>query len=190
MIQAEVPDELPLALILARGENGVIGRAGGLPWHLSGDLKFFKAQTLGKPVVMGRKTFQSIGKALPGRPNLVITRDPEFRPEGAEVFADLEAALARARALAANLPEEGLEEGAQREIMVIGGGQIYALALPLAQRLYITEVHAAPEGDTFFPDPDPREWREVRRDPPVSGGEGQPDYSIVVLERTAGADPI
>lgn len=190
MIQAEVPDALPLALILARGENGVIGRAGGLPWHLSGDLKFFKAQTLGKPVVMGRKTFQSIGKALPGRPNLVITRDPEFRAEGAEVFADLETALARARALAANLPEEGPEVGAQREIMVIGGGQIYALALPLAQRLYITEVHAAPEGDTFFSDPDPREWREVRRDPPVSGGEGQPDYSIVVLERTARADPI
>ncbi len=175
--------EVPLALILARGENGVIGREGGLPWHLSGDLKFFKAQTLGKPVVMGRKTFQSIGRPLPGRPNLVITRDPGFRPEGAEVFADLEAALARARALAGALPEEG----PRHEVMVIGGGQIYALSLPMAQRLYITEVHAAPAGDTFFPELDPAAWREVRRDDPVSGGEGQPDYSIVILERKAAA---
>lgn len=166
---------VPLALIVARADNGVIGREGGLPWHLSGDLKFFKAQTLGKPVVMGRKTFQSIGRPLPGRPNLVITRDRGFRAEGIEVFADTQAALARARALAA-------ESGAD-EVMIIGGGQIYAETLPLARRVYLTEVHAAPEGDTLFPELDPAEWREVRRDAPVSGGEGQPDFSIVVLER-------
>jgi dihydrofolate reductase len=169
--------EVPVALILARADNGVIGRAGGLPWHLSGDLKFFKAQTLGKPVVMGRKTYQSIGRPLPGRPNIVVTRDGTFRPEGVEVFAEVDAALARAQALAA-------ESGAD-EVMVIGGGQIYALTLPLARRIYLTEVHARPEGDTFFPDLDEAEWREVRRDPPVSGGEGQPDFSIVVLERRA-----
>ena len=173
----QAPGGVPLALILARADNGVIGRDGGLPWHLSGDLKFFKAQTLGKPVVMGRKTFQSIGRPLPGRANLVITRDPTFRPEGAEVFADLDRALARAQVLAA-------ESGAA-EVMVIGGGQIYALTLPLARRIYLTEVHATVEGDTRFADLDPGEWREVRRDPPVSGGAGQPDFSIVVLERRA-----
>ncbi|HMA16049.1 MAG TPA: dihydrofolate reductase [Kiloniellaceae bacterium] len=166
---------MPVALILARADNGVIGRAGGLPWHLSGDLKFFKAQTLGKPVVMGRKTFQSIGKPLPGRPNLVITRDPDFRPAGVEVFAEVAAALARAQDLARG-------SGAA-EVMVIGGGEIYRRTLALADRIYLTEVHAAPEGDTHFSDLDPAEWREVRRDQPVSGGEGQPDYSIVVLER-------
>lgn len=165
----------PVALILARADNGVIGREGGLPWHLSGDLKFFKAQTLGKPVIMGRKTYQSIGRPLPGRPNLVVTRDPAFRPEGTEVFADIAAALARGRALA--------QESGAEEVMVIGGGQIYAETLPLARRIYLTEVHAAPEGDTVFPRLDPADWREVRRDAPVPGGEGQPDFSIVVLER-------
>jgi dihydrofolate reductase len=173
----QVTGGVPLALILARADNGVIGRGGGLPWHLSGDLKFFKAQTLGKPVVMGRKTFQSIGRPLPGRPNLVITRDPACRPEGVEVFADVETALTRAQGLAA-------ESGAS-EIMVIGGGQIYALTLPLARRVYLTEVHATVEGDTRFASLDPDEWREVRRDPPISGGAGQPDFSIVVLERRA-----
>ena len=166
---------VPVALILARADNGVIGRAGGLPWHLPGDLKYFKRITMGKPVVMGRKTYQSIGKPLPGRPNLVVTRDPDFRPEGVEVFAEVAAALDRAQDLA--------EKTAAEEVMVIGGGQIYALTLALARRIYLTEVHAAPEGDTTFPDLDPAEWREVRRDPPVSGGEGQPEFSIVVLER-------
>jgi dihydrofolate reductase len=175
---AGAPGALPIALIVARADNGVIGREGGLPWHLSGDLKFFKAQTLGKPVVMGRRTYQSIGRPLPGRPNLVVTRDTAFRPEGVEVFPDVAGALARARALAA-------ESGAA-EVMVIGGGQIYAETLPQAGRLYLTEVHARPAGDTTFPDLDPAQWQEVRRDAPVSGGEGQPDYSIVVLERKAG----
>lgn len=172
---AAQPLRLPVALIVARADNGVIGREGGLPWHLSGDLKFFKAQTLGKPVVMGRKTWQSIGRPLPGRPNLVVTRDPAFRPEGAEVFADVAGALARAQDLAA-------QSGAG-EVMVIGGGQIYAETLPLATRVYLTEVHARPEGDTTFPPLDPAAWVEARREAAVFGGEGQPAYSIVVLER-------
>ena len=166
---------VPVAFIVACAENGVIGQAGGMPWHLSGDLKFFKAQTLGKPVVMGRKTYDSIGRPLPGRPNLVITRDPDFRAEGVEVFRDIEAALARAQALAA-------DSGAA-EVMVIGGGQIFEKTLHLARRIYLTVVHARPEGDTLMPELDPKVWEEVRRDPPVSGGEGQPDYSIVILER-------
>lgn len=169
------PAGVPVALIVARADNGVIGRAGGLPWHLSGDLRFFKAQTLGKPVVMGRKTFQSIGRALPGRPNLVVTRDSAFKPDGVEVFATAAAALERAQDLA--------RAGGAGEVMVIGGGQIYERTLALASRIYLTEVHASPEGDTTFPALDPAEWREVRRDPPVRGGEGQPDYSIVMLER-------
>ncbi len=166
---------VPVAFIVACAENGVIGLAGGMPWHLSGDLKFFKAQTLGKPVVMGRKTYDSIGRPLPGRPNLVITRAPDFRPEGVEVFRDVEAALARAQALAA-------ESGAE-EVMVIGGGQIFEKTLHLARRIYLTVVHARPQGDTLMPELDPAVWKEVRRDAPVSGGEGQPDYSIVILER-------
>lgn len=172
--------DVPVALILARAENGVIGRAGGLPWHLSGDLKFFKAQTMGKPLIMGRKTYQSIGRPLPGRPNLAISRDPGFRPEGVEVFADLAAALARAEALVAAMPAEGPP---RREVMVIGGGQIYAQALPLAERIYLTEVHSVLEGDTFFAALDPGEWQEVSRDPQPSPGEGQPGFSFVILER-------
>ena len=175
--------EVPIALILARGENGVIGREGGLPWHLSGDLRFFKAQTLGKPVVMGRKTFQSIGRPLPGRPNLVVSRDPAFHPQGAEVFGELEAALARASDLAAEIPEGG----PRREIMIIGGGQIYALTLARAQRIYLTEVHASPEGDTCFPALDPGQWREVLREDQASPGEGQPAFSFVILERSGAA---
>ncbi len=166
---------VPVAFIVACAENGVIGQAGGMPWHLSGDLKFFKAQTLGKPVVMGRKTYESIGRPLPGRPNLVITRDPDFRAEGVEVFRDVEAALARAQALAA-------ESGAE-EVMVIGGGQIFEKTLHLARRIYLTVVHARPQGDTLMPELDPAVWKEVRRDAPLSGGEGQPDFSIVILER-------
>jgi dihydrofolate reductase len=166
---------VPVAFIVACAENGVIGQAGGMPWHLSGDLKFFKAQTLGKPVVMGRKTYESIGRPLPGRPNLVITRDPAFRAEGVEVFRDVETALDRAQALAA-------ESGAE-EVMVIGGGQIFEKTLHLAERVYLTVVHARPEGDTLMPELDPAVWKEVRRDAPVSGGAGQPDFSIVILER-------
>ncbi|HEY9536345.1 MAG TPA: dihydrofolate reductase, partial [Kiloniellaceae bacterium] len=119
----------------------------------------------------------SIGKPLPGRPNLVVTRDAAFKAEGAEVVTSLAAALERAQDLA--------RKAGAAEIMVIGGGQIYEETLPLASRIYLTEVHASPEGDTRFPHLDPAEWREIRRDPPVVGGAGQPAYSIVVLERRA-----
>ena len=121
---------VPVALILARADNGVIGVAGGLPWHLSGDLKFFKAQTLGKPVVMGRKTYQSIGKPLPGRPNLVITRDRSFHAQGVEVFRDVAGALARAQALAA-------ESGAA-EVMVSAGAATTTLPMSAARASPIT----------------------------------------------------
>ncbi len=165
---------VPLALIVARAENGVIGLAGGMPWHLPGDLSYFKRTTLGKPVVMGRKTFESLARPLPGRPNLVITRDQSFDAAGIEVFHALETALARATELA-------VAAGAA-EIMIIGGAEIYALALPRAGRIYLTEVHARPEGDTFFPDLAEADWREAAREA-VRAEDGTPSHSYVVLER-------
>ncbi len=131
-------------------ENGLIGAAGGLPWRLPDDMRHFMDTTMGKPVIMGRKTFESMKAALPGRANIVLTRDREWQREGAEVVADLDAALAlgEARAVA-----DGVDE-----VMVIGGADIYALALPRATRLYVTHVHAAPEGDVYFPDIDFSGW--------------------------------
>ena len=157
-----------ISLIVAAARNGVIGRNNQLPWHLPGDLKYFKGVTLGKPVVMGRKTFQSIGRPLPGRANVVLTRDPAWRAEGVTVVHDLRAALAVAGDLAAG-----------GEIMVIGGAEIFSAALPLAQRLYLTEVQAEIEGDATFPQPDPAHWREVSREQRP----GEPPYAFVVLER-------
>lgn len=150
-----------LALIAAVARNGVIGRDNGLPWHIPEDLRHFREVTLGKPLVMGRRTWDSIGRPLPGRPSLVVSRDAGFMPEGAEVFLDLEAALRRARALAG---ESGAEEA-----MVIGGAQIYAAVLDEVERLYLTEVHADIAGDTHFPEVDWSAWREtVRREFPAT----------------------
>jgi dihydrofolate reductase len=140
-----------LCLIVAAAENGVIGMNGKMPWHLPGELKYFRARTIGKPVIMGRKTFQSIGKALPGRENIVVTRDAGFAAAGAEVVASVAGAIARAREIAAST-------GVQ-EIMVIGGGEVYAQAMPLAQRVYLTRVGLRPEGDAFFADLAPDVWR-------------------------------
>jgi dihydrofolate reductase len=134
-----------VSLVVAVARNGVIGRDNDLPWRLPDDLKHFKAITLGKPVVMGRKTFESIGRPLPGRENRVVSRQAGFEVPGCRVFSSLEEALA----------------GPEAEVMVIGGGQIYASALPLAQRLYLTEVDAEVEGDAKFPEIDPGAWREA-----------------------------
>jgi dihydrofolate reductase len=166
-----------ISLIVARADNGVIGRAGGLPWHLSADLKHFKAETMGKPMIMGRKTFESIGKALPGRTSIVITRAAGYRAEGAVVAHDWDGAVAAARA--------ALEETGGAEVMVIGGAQIYALALAQADRLYVTEVHRAIEGDTVFPAIDAARWREVSREDRAPETETGPAFSFVVLDRTA-----
>ncbi len=160
-----------VSLIAAVADNGVIGRAGKMPWRLPGDLKHFKAATLAKPVVMGRRTFQSLGKPLPGRANIVITRDESFSAPGALVVHSITGALRAAE-----------EEGAA-ECMIIGGGEIYALALPLAGRFYLTEVHASPEGDTCFPEFDRAAWREVARDDKSAAGAGSPAHSFVVLDK-------
>ena len=135
-----------LSLIAAVAENGVIGAKGGLPWRLPDELAHFKRTTLGKPVVMGRRTFVSLGRALPGRTNVVLSRARDFAAAGAEVARDLDAALA----LLAGAPE----------VVVIGGAAVYAESLPRADRIYLTRVHGRPEGDVFFPELDPKDWRE------------------------------
>lgn len=155
-------------------ENRVIGKDNGLPWHLSADLKHFKATTLGKPVVMGRKTFESIGRPLPGRTNIVITRQTGYAPAGVTVVRDVGAAVEAGR--------QAAEEKAASEIMVIGGAEIYALMLEHAERLYVTEIHRVFDGDAFFPSFETGRWREVSREAHPESAEGQPAYSFVVLE--------
>ena len=142
---------LPLAMIAALADNHVIGFDNRMPWHLPADLKHFKAITLGKPIIMGRKTWDSLGRPLPGRLNLVVSRQPDLQLEGAETFTDLDSALTRAEQWAR---EQGVDE-----LMLIGGAQLYAQALPQAQRLYLTRIEASPEGDAFFPDYDQAEWQ-------------------------------
>jgi dihydrofolate reductase len=159
---------MTLSLIVAVAANGVIGRDNQLPWHISEDLRYFKRVTLGKPVVMGRKTFQSIGKPLPGRPNIVVTRDAEWTAEGVQVAHALDQALAVAAELAAG-----------GEVMVIGGAELFNATLATADRLYLTEVHRDYQGDVFLVLPDPAQWREVSRE----DHKGDPPYSFVVLER-------
>ena len=164
-----------ISLIVARADNGVIGRNGDLPWHLPADLKHFKRLTVGKPIVMGRKTFDSIGKPLPGRHNIVVTRNPDWRADGVTIVPNLAEAVAAA----------GLDLRVRApEIMIIGGAQIYADALPLADRIYLTEVHSAPAGDTRFPALCDADWRETSREPHPAQDD-KPAYSFVTLERAA-----
>jgi dihydrofolate reductase len=164
-----------LALIAAVAENGVIGRDNKLPWYLPEDLKFFKRTTMGKPVVMGRKTWESIGRPLPGRTNIVLTRQLDYQAAGARVVPTLEAALELAESIA-------LIDGGD-ELVVIGGEEIYRLALPMADKIYMTEVHALTEGDARFPEWDTAEWVEVSRHRASGEPDDTPEYSFVVYER-------
>jgi dihydrofolate reductase len=167
---------LPIAIVVARARNGVIGREGGLPWRIRSDMALFKATTMGKPVVMGRKTWDSLQrKPLPGRLNVVLSRDGSFEPDGAVVSADFAEALSIAR-------EQAAEDGAP-EVCVIGGVALFEMALPKAKRLYLTEVQAEVDGDAHFPDFDESQWREVRREE-YPAGEND-DYPCIfrVLER-------
>src|SRR5438105_3786846 len=153
----------------------MMGKNGDLPWSLPGDLKQFKEKTVGKPVVMGRTTYQSLGRALPNRPNIVLSRNPLYRAEDAKVVTTLEAALALAR--------EEAERLDANEISIIGGASLFSEIMPRAERMYYTEVHASPEGDTLFPPFDRSKWREVVRKGPVQGAKDQYPYSFVTLER-------
>jgi dihydrofolate reductase len=166
---------MEVVLVVAVAENGVIGSQGAIPWRLKSDMKRFKALTSGKPVVMGRKTFASIGRPLAGRTNIVITRDPDFRAAGVVVthsFAD-------ARAIAKG---DALRRFAT-EIAVIGGAEIYAHWMECADRLEITEVHARPEGDTRFPAIDAGNWEEVARVRNPAGPDDSADFSYVTYRR-------
>jgi dihydrofolate reductase len=160
-----------LNIVVALAANGVIGRDGGLPWHVPADLKHFRQITWGHPIVMGRRTHESIGRVLPGRLNIVISRDPHCAAGGAVVVRDLDAALAAA--------------GEVPEVMIVGGAAVYAAALPRATRLFLTEVDAVVDGDVRFPDFERSAWRETARE--SHRGEGEFNYSFVTLERIAPA---
>lgn len=164
-----------LTLVVAIAKNGVIGRGGELPWRLSSDLKRFKAATFGKPVLMGRKTWQSLPKRpLAGRQNLILTRDPNLVADGAWVFTHLDAMLAAARAMA--------EASGASEVCVIGGAQLYRETLPLAARIILTEVNLEPEGDARL-DLDLTHWREISRQHVERGDKDDADFVVRVLER-------
>jgi dihydrofolate reductase len=164
-----------LTLVVAVAKNGVIGRNGALPWRLSSDMKRFKAATIGKPVLMGRKTWDSLPKKpLPGRQNLILTRDADFKADDARVYTDLAAMLAAARAMA---KAAGVDE-----VCIIGGAQLYNAVLPQADRIILTEVNLAPEGDARL-DLDLSRWREVSRETVTAGPNDDADFVVRVLER-------
>jgi dihydrofolate reductase len=166
---------VPVAMIAAVASNGVIGAGGAMPWRLPSDFAFFKRTTMGKPLLMGRKTFESIGKPLPGRTNIVITRQRGYQPEGVLVIDDPEAALDHAQTIAA---ADGVDE-----VMVAGGATIYRALMPRAERLYITHVEIAPEGDAFFPPIDPAEWSvEAELDVPA-GDRDTASFRVIVYTR-------
>jgi dihydrofolate reductase len=169
---------VPLVLVAAVAENGVIGRDGGLPWRLKTDLRRFRALTVGHPVVMGRKTYLSFGKPLKGRTNIVVTRDPAFTAAGAVVAPNLEAALEAAAG-------DALRRGAAA-IVIGGGADIYAATIQRASRLEITRVHARPEGDTEFPAIDPGQWREAAREEYGAGPDDEAPFTTLTYERHHG----
>ncbi len=153
----------------------MIGAAGGLPWRMSSDLKTFRRLTMGKPIIMGRKTFETLKKPLDGRDNIVVSRDPNFAPLGATVVESLSDALVLGQMLALSKGEE--------EIMIIGGAEIYQGALPRVSRIYLTRVHATPEGDVFFPPLEPADWVEVSSEPLPKTDRDQFAATLVVLDR-------
>lgn len=162
---------IEIALIAALDENGLIGAAGGMPWHLPADLKYFKNKTLHKPVLMGRRTFQAIGRPLPKRRNLVLTRDDGFSAEGCERVASLDEACTVAAAAGA------------AQLAVIGGAQVYAAALPQSQRLYITRIHARFDGDTWFPHVDWSRWQLVAREKHLPDSDATPACTFMEWRR-------
>ena len=164
-----------VTLIAAMADNRVIGRDNQLPWHLPEDLKYFKKVTLGKPIVMGRKTYQSIGRPLPGRANIVLTRDTSFSAEGVSVYNTIDKALEAATAIAT---ADGVDE-----VMVIGGAELYQSLLSRADRLYLTRVHASVEGDAYFPELDWSEWQQTFNEQHTSTSEHILAYSFSRYQR-------
>ena len=162
-------------MIAGVAENGVIGSDQTIPWRVPSDMAFFKKTTMGKPIVMGRKQFETVGKPLPGRTNIVITRQRDYRPEGVLVFHDIDAALDRARAIA---EADGVDE-----IMIIGGGELYAQLIDRAERLYITHIDLSPEGDVRFPAIAPEQWTVVDLPEVTPSPKDEATYRVKVYER-------
>ena len=160
---------MKISIVVAMDTKGVIGRDNGLPWHLPADLQHFKRTTMGKPILMGRKTHESIGRPLPGRTNIVITRDTDYRAAGCVVVNSIDAALAAA--------------GDQDEIMVIGGAEFYRQVLPRTNTIYLTRIHESFDGDTCFPDLNDADWREVERSDQAADAKNPHDYSFIRLDR-------
>jgi dihydrofolate reductase len=164
------PDSKPrISIIAAMADNRVIGRDNRLPWYLPADLQHFKTLTLGKPIVMGRRTWESLPGLLPDRPHIVITRDSGYRAEGCQLAHSLEQALTAA--------------GRVPEVMIVGGADLYRQTLPLASRIYLTLVHTRPEGDTEFPEYDPAEWLETAREAHPGDSRNPYPYTFLTLER-------
>lgn len=175
-VPAQTAERTPIiALVVAIGENGAIGKDGNLPWRLSSDLKFFRKVTLGKPVIMGRRTYESLGRLLDQRVNIILTRQTDYTVPGAIVAHSLGKALAAGAGAA--------EQGKAGEVAVIGGADVFREVLPFARRIYLTEVKARPEADTWFPEFDKAEWREVSREPHQPGPKDDYPFSFVLLER-------
>jgi dihydrofolate reductase len=171
-----MPDlAMDIVLVAAIAENGVIGRGGALPWRLKSDMRHFRALTIGKPVIMGRKTYLSIGKPLKDRTTIVVSRDPAFAVPGAVAAPNLDAAFLTARGDALRRNTDA--------IAVIGGADIYAQALPLAKRLAITQVHKSVDGDAYFPPIDPQVWRETAREEREPQAEDEAAFAFVTYER-------
>lgn len=166
---------MKLAIIVAQASNRVIGVNNKLPWHLPEDLRYFKQVTMGKPIIMGRNTFESIGRPLPGRENIVISRQSNYAPDGVKVVDSLDVAYELAESI-------GLVNGID-EAMVIGGAQIYEQALPKAERLYLTQVEAEIDGDAWFPEFQQNDWKEVGRENFSAEGPNPYNYSFIVLDR-------
>lgn len=167
--------DVVIAMIVAMAENRVIGRNNQLPWYLPGDLKYFKATTMGKPVIMGRKTYESIGKPLPGRANVVVTGNRNYSAEGVEVVHSIDEALQLARSIA-------IVDGA-KEVMVIGGAELYRELLPRTHRLYLTKIHASVDGDAHFPSLNWCRWKELNREDFNAEAPNPYDYSFIVYQR-------
>lgn len=164
-----------ISLLVAMARNRVIGRDNALPWHLPEDLQFFKRISMGKPILMGRNTYESIGKPLPGRDNIIITRNPDYEVDGAHVVNSVEDALA----LSAQLAAPDLDA----EIMVIGGAQIFEQTLPIAHRIYLTQINADIEGDVYFPEFPREQWIEVARENRPATEKNPWTWSFLILER-------
>ena len=168
---------MKLALICAMSENRVIGKNNSLPWHLPEDLRYFKRTTMGNSIIMGRKTWESIGRVLPGRTNIVVTRSCSLQIEGVKIVRSLLEAI--------KLAENIADIDGSTEAFIIGGGELYKEALPFAQRFYLTRVHAEVKGDTFLTAFDEMEWEEVSREEFSKSNSNPFDYSICILDRKA-----